>query len=200
MKIPNLDFKKINKLKEEALPLFKDEKTKKFTSLVFTLIALSFFGLIAINPTISTIAELNKELEDSQAVDAKLTQKINNITTLQQKYTALQNDLPLIFAAVPKESEVPLFAAQLQALAQNSNAQLVSLQTFEVDVKAKPPKNYLSFNFALVAEGSYNDLGKFLDNLISMQRVVSIDSMSLTKKTGGNTLQLTLKGKTIFSP
>ena len=58
-----------------ALELFKKDRTQKVTTLAMTLIALSFFGLFAINPTLSTISRLQKELEDAKFVDQHLKGK-----------------------------------------------------------------------------------------------------------------------------
>lgn len=203
MKIINKDSFKNTRLKYlQLLPDFKAEKAQKFTTLILTFFALSFFGLFAINPTISTIAELNKQLEDNKVIDEKLAQKISNITTLQQKYTALQPDLPIIFASFPKMPEIPLFVAQIQAVAANSNITLETLQTFPIDVNKNPvQRQFSSYSFALTADGNYNDLSNFLSGLSSMQRIVEVDIISLTRKSGvSNSLQLTLKGKTFFSP
>lgn len=203
MKIINKDSFKNTRIKYlQLLPDFKAEKTQKFTTLILTFFALSFFGLFAINPTLSTIAELNKQLEDNKIIDEKLAQKISNITTLQQKYVALQPDLPIIFASIPKSPEIPLFVAQIQATAVNSNTTLETLQTFPVDVNKNPAqRQFSSYSFALTADGNYNDLSNFLSGLSSMQRIVEIDIISLTRKSGvSNSLQLTLKGKTFFSP
>lgn len=193
-KKPKIDFK--------FLPDFKEERTQKFTTIILTLAALSFFGLFAINPTLSTIAQLNKQLNDSNFVKQKLEQKINNLTTLQQKYVALQSVLPTILASIPKDPQVPIFAAQVQAVAGSSNVTIDNLQTFEVEVgQNTKQKQYSSFAFALTVEGSYNNLSNFLSGLSNMQRIVGIDILSLTKKTGGGTgLQLTLKGQTFFNP
>ena len=80
-------FKKLQQKKYfQMLPDFKEERTRKFTTLVFTLLALSFFGLFAISPTLSTIANLNKQLSDNEFVDSQLQNKINNLYTLQQDY------------------------------------------------------------------------------------------------------------------
>lgn len=191
-------------LKNIALPFvpnFKDERTQKFTTIVLTVITLSFFGVFAINPTVSTILKLRKELEDNKFVDNQLTEKIQNISTLQKKYLTLQNDLPFVLSAVPKNSEVPLLAAQIQAIAKNSNVSIVDYQTFEVEIPQKANKQgYLSFSFALSAEGSYNDLHKFITSLSNMQRVVSFELLSLTKKTGSSFLQMAVKGRGFFSP
>lgn len=183
------------------LPSLKEEKTQKFSTIILTVIALSFFGIFAINPTLSTIAKLRKELDDNNFVDQKLQEKINNLSSLQKKYNSMQADLPLIFAAIPQNSDIPIFAAQIQAIAKNTNTGIDNFQTFEVEIqKTASPKNYSSFQFALSAEGTYNDLYKFLLSLSNMQRVVSIDLMSLTQKTNSNSLQLSIKGNAFFNP
>lgn len=198
MKIINKEI--LNKYLQ-FLPDFKKEKTQKLTTLILTFFALSFFGLFAINPTLSTIAELNKELEDNKFIDGNLSQKISNLTSLQQKYASLQPDLPIILTSIPKVPEVPLFAAQIQAASQNQNVSIETFQTLPVDISKNPTqRTYSSFSFALTADGSYNNLSNFLSELTNMQRIIQIDIVSLTKKSGvSSSLQLTLKGKTFFS-
>lgn len=181
------------------VPDFKEERTQKFTTIVLTVITLSFFGIFAINPTISTILRLQRELEDDKLVDAKLAEKIQNISTLQKKYASLQADLPIILSAIPQNAEVPLFAAQTQGVAKNSNVAIENFQTFEVETGKSATRKYASFSFALSVSGSYNDLYKFLTTLANMQRVVAIDLLSLTKKTGNSQLELAIKGKAFFS-
>lgn len=197
--IKNLPRERINKYLESID--FRQERTQKITTIVLTLAALSFFGLFAINPTLSTIVKLRKEISDNKFVDRQLQQKINNLSTLQDKYALLQTDMPLILSAVPIKPEVPLLVAQIQTAAKNSGVSIDSIQTFQVDLE-KPgvKKKFFSFSFALTIEGSYNDLIEFIETLTNMQRVVSLESASITRKTGpSNLLQLTLKGKAFFS-
>lgn len=195
---PNSFFKNIAKNKYfQLLPNIKEERLQRFTTLVLTLIALSFFGIFAISPTLSTIAELRKELEDNQFVDQQLQQKISNLTALQSQYANLQTDLPTILATIPTTPDVPLLAAQIQAVAPQGVA-IQNIQTFEVEIPKIKSQTYLSYSFSLTAEGSYSDVNKFLVSLSTMQRIVTIDILSLTKKSIGDTLVLTLKGKAYF--
>lgn len=200
MQIPNKNvFKNLSQNKYFEFVDFKAERTQKFITLVLTLIALSFFGIFAINPTLSTIAKLRKEIEDSSFVDQKLEQKINSLTSLQQKYTLLQDDLPIIFSAIPRSPEIPLLVAQVQAAGRNSNVIVDSVQTFQVELeKPKIEKKFSTFAFSLSADGSYENLLKFLTTLTNMQRVVSVDIISITRKTGDTNLQLTFRGKAYF--
>ena len=72
MKLPKNYFESlsITKYREylKLLPATKRENTKAITMLIFTFISLSVLGLFAINPTLSTIIELQKQYEESQFV------------------------------------------------------------------------------------------------------------------------------------
>lgn len=195
-------FKNLQKKKFfEMLPDFKEERMQKFTTLVFTVTALSFFGLFAISPTLSTIANLNKQLSDNKFVDQQLQDKINNLYLLQQKYGQLTPDLPYVLDSFPKNPQVPLLVAQLQSLAQSSNIAITNLQTFEVEVpnSSVSTKKYYAYSFSISAGGSYENLSKFVNSVVKMQRIVSINILTLSRNTGeGPPTQLNLKGTAYF--
>lgn len=195
-------FKNLQKKKFfEMMPDFKEERMQKFTTLVFTITALSFFGLFAINPTLSTIANLNKQLSDNKFVDQQLQDKINNLYLLQQKYSQIAPDLPYVLDSFPKNPQIPLLVAQVQSLAQSSNIAITSLQTFEVEVPntSNNAKKFYAFTFTLSANGSYADLSTFINSMIKMQRIVSINILSLTRNAGeGPPTQLNFKGTAYF--
>lgn len=179
------------------LPNFGNKNTKKFTTIILTLIAVSLFGLFAINPTLSTIAKLQKELEDNQFIDNSLRQKISNLSVLQQKYSALQNDLPIILNTIPQDSQVPLVMGEIQSLVKQSNIQLESLQNFQVELVKNNDFNnkYYSFEFSVSGFGSYDEISKFINSLASMQRLIDIKALSVNRQTDNNaSLRFTLRG------
>lgn len=185
----------------ELFPDFRKEKAQRSASLFLSLIALSFLGLFAINPTLSTIAKLKKELADNRFVDQKLQEKINNLSVLQQKYNLIQADVPVVLASVPQGPEVPLLLGQMQSIAKNSNITFDSLQSFQVEaVSSSTNQNkYSSFSFSASLQGSYNDVIKFLSSFVNMQRVISIDTLSINKKGDqAGTLQVDILGKAYF--
>jgi Tfp pilus assembly protein PilO len=202
--IPKNWLKNLQKNKYlQLLPDFKEEKARKFITLVLTFITLCFFGIFAIGPTFSTISKLQKELEDNKMVDDKLKQKINNLSILQGKYAELQGSLEDIYSAVPKGPEVAIFMGQLEQIAKINNVDLISVQTFEVQAVAKEnvSKRYSSFNFNLGVEGSYDNINNFLKTLAGMQRTVSLDSLSINNvydQQRGMILRLGIKGVTYF--
>ena len=198
----NKIFKNLKQSKYlELLPNLKEEKTQKFTSIVLTLIALSFFGIFAISPTISTIARLQKEVSDSNFTEEQLKQKITNLSTLGQEYQRIQQDIPYVLFAIPQDPQISTLIAQIQALSQQSNIQLNGLQTLQVEVATqnKTQKKYSAFSFSVSAEGQYENIISFIESLKNMQRITSLDTIALNKKTDQNkTIQLSIKGTAYF--
>lgn len=186
------------------MPDLKEERTRKFTTIVLTLVASIVLGLFAVGPTFSTIANLQKQIDDSTFVNQKLQQKINNLSILQQQYANVQNDLPVITDAIPTSAQIPLLVAQIQTIAKDANLTLDSFQTFEVDLSKATVtnKNYSSFNFGLSAEGNYQQITDFLDGLTNFQRIITITNISVSKANNANntsdTLQLTIQGTAFF--
>lgn len=185
------------------MPDLKQERTKKFTTIVLTLVASIVLGLLAINPTVSTIANLRKQIDDGMFVNQKLQQKINNLSTLQQKYANVQNDLSVITAAIPTSAQVPTLVADIQTVAKDADLKLDSFQTLEVNLSKATitDKNYSSFNFGLSAGGSYQQITNFLDNLTNFQRIITITNISISKPNNinsGGILQLSIQGTAFF--
>lgn len=186
------------------MPDLKQERTKKFTTIVLTLLASIILGLFAVSPTLSTIANLQKQINDNTFVDQKLQQKIDSLSILQQKYANVQNDLSVVTDAIPTSAQLPLLVAQIQTIAKNNNLKLNTFQTFEVDLSSKnlTNKNYSSFDFGLSAEGTYQQVTAFLDNLVNFQRIITITNISISKPNNtnntSNTLQLNIKGTAFF--
>jgi len=190
-------FKDIQKNKYfQLMPDLKEERVQKFTTLILTLVALSFFGLFAISPTLSTIARLQKELEDNKFIDQQLKTKINSLSTLQAKYLEIESDLPVIFSAVPKNPEAPLLTAQVHAVAKESGIEPASFQVYQVatDSKGTGPQEYTSFLFGISASGNFDSIKRFLSSIVNIDRVIAIDSLSISKVEGDN-LKLNFKGE-----
>lgn len=192
--------KNISKTKYfNILPDFKQKNTQKFYAVVLTLIALSFFGLFAINPTLSTIAKLNKQIEDNEFVYAQLEKKISDLNNLRVQYDAIANDLPFIIDALPKDPDFALLTAQIQSIGQASNVRIKKLQNFQVEIfkKDQESKKYYSYSFSILGSGAYEDIAKFIGLLSNMQRVVNIEVLNIDKPTTATSDSLNLDIKAV---
>jgi Tfp pilus assembly protein PilO len=196
---PDKILKELQKSKYLKLfPDFKAENTQKITYIALTLIALSLFGLFAINPTISTIVKLQKELKDNKLVDKSLQEKITNLDILQQKYSRIQGDLPQIYAAIPTNPNAALLMAEIQSIAESSGLTIASAQVFSVDSDSGK-KQYSVFNFSVAGTGNFENISNFIEKLSTMRRITNQNIISITKQSGkDSSLLLNIKGETYF--
>lgn len=170
------------------LPFLREEKTQKFMGIGLTIFALSFFGFFAINPTLSTIAKLRKEIKDNEFVNSQLEKKITDLNKLKILYSNLQNDLPIVFESLPKKADVPTLIAKIQSLALNNNLKITKIQNFDVEiVKSKKEKDaqYTSA-FSITGDGTYEGISQFVSNLTNMQRIISINTLSIKRSQENN--------------
>lgn len=191
-----LDKEKYNKY-IDLIPDFKKEKTQKFTTIVLTLIAIIILAIFAINPTLSTIANLNKQLEDAKYVTDRLNEKINDLSILQTKYNNLQADLQIIYEAIPQKSEVPKFTGQIRSVSDETGLSITNFQAS--DLNAMDKFSYYSFNIS--AKGDSDKITSFLSKLISMQRIVYISNINMSKSAETDaTIQFSLRGIAFYKP
>lgn len=190
---------KYDRYYKEILPYLKKEKNQQYFAVILTLGASIFFALFAINPTISTIAHLRREVLDSKSVEKKLSDKINNLSSLSQEYQNIQKDIPYILDAIPNKPESLILAAQIQSIAQSSAVTISDIEVSPMSLDVLESTNSSSLTFTLSANGSYEDIKKFVSSLIDMQRIVSVDAISVSKTDiADDKVDLNIKGSSYF--
>lgn len=198
------NFKDIIKTKYfPTLPYLNQERSQKFFGIVLTLFALSFFGFFAINPTISTILKLQKELSDNEFILSQLDSKIKNISKLREEYVSLQNNLPTVTDAIAMQPDVHLLFAQIQSIARESNVAIKKIQNFEVEVlknDKRKEKKYYAYSFSIAGNGSFENISNFISAITNMQRIVDIDVFVINNITGQNSqpLGFSIQGTAFF--
>lgn len=206
MKLPKTYFSNLSteKYREylKLLPNMKEENTKIITMLILTFAAMTFFGLFAINPTLTTIVELQKQLADSEYLKEQLTTKITNLSALQQQYTTISPELPVLFEAIPQDPLAPYFVGQVEAVAKIANLSIISIHVSEVqlttDTKAKPGIPLSSFTTTIEAQGTYEDILQFAEELTHMNRIVTIETFGISKDKETESLIVTLRTREYF--
>lgn len=191
-------FPQAEKYLSTFLPRLQEKRTQSYTTIVFSLVTLSFFGFFAISPTLSTIADLQKQISDQQFVDQQLKQKITNLSNLQITYHQIQNQLPILYSAIPQNPNVTTLVGQLQTLAQKDQVTLLSVQTLPVDV-SQTVTPYNSFAFTLNITGSYENMKTFLTDIAGFNRIITLEAIALTQNTHEtDAYSLSLRGDAYF--
>ncbi|MBP9716490.1 MAG: type 4a pilus biogenesis protein PilO [Candidatus Levybacteria bacterium] len=189
---------KYEKYYKDILPYLKKQKNQEYFMAILTLGATICFALFAINPTLSTIVKLRKEVEDSRIVHSALKNKVINLSNLITEYSVIQKDLPLVLDAIPEQPQAPTLIGQIQTIAQSSNVAIEKLDISEVGLTEEGASTSSKFSFELTGTSTYESLNAFISELILMQRIVSLETISLTKNADSETLQLDLKGSAYY--
>lgn len=159
-----------------------EKEIKTYATLILTLVAVSFFGIFAITPTLSTIFQLRKNLNDSKFLDTQLQTKITNLSKLQESYQSVGQDLPVIYAAIPQTPTTTKLTGQIRQLALDAGVNLFDISTQSVYIaKSGSAKSVLQpFIINLTARGDEEDLQKFAGMLINFDRIVTINFLTIT--------------------
>src|SRR3989344_478177 len=101
---------------QKIAPLFKEKRIQAYTMITLSLFTISFFGSLAIRPTLGTIITLQKQIQDRTIVNQKLEEKINALIQAQTSYQAIEADLPTIYGLLPEKPDVTSLLLKIEAL------------------------------------------------------------------------------------
>lgn len=180
---------------EQVFPYLREKRTRSFVMLSLTLLAIAIFGIFAISPTLATITELQRQLQDAKFAYQQLQNKIQNLSLLGQAYSLMDNDLPIINAALPSAPQATELVGSINALIQENN---VALGTIHISpfvlANSQPDKTPLSFFiFSLDVSGTTTNVLAFASSFSHFDRVITIDTLELKQLI--NNSDLTVTGK-----
>lgn len=176
--------------------IVKRPKANAYTTAIFSFLAVSLFGWYAVRPTLQTILTLRREIADNTKISARMEDKITKLIEVQASYQSVQDDLPLLDQAVPSIPDAIGVVSQLKNLAQVNSASVSSITVSSVPIIGKPSestesgvqqdaqsKKILNVPIAMIITGSYPALRSFVDGLITLRRIVTIDTITLNLDT-----------------
>lgn len=183
-------------------PIGKLPIVKNYGSAIFTLITMSIMILFAIKPTVETIIVLQKKLADEEEVLQKVTQKANNLAQGKKNYDNLSQDIKdKISAAVTETVSLKSLMLSLEQAAKVHQASISALQVqpLTIDAKTDNQLGTLSeISFTFNTEGDYKNLIGLLQDLKRSSRLISIDSLSMSKTEETKTLIMSLSGRAYY--
>lgn len=182
-------------------PSFRVEQAKKFlftfyekpiaqvsTELFFTIGATIFFAIFAIRPTILTMTNLVKEIQDKKEAEAALDQKISALFTVQTEYFALEQFYPLLDQTVLTNYDVEKVIATIERQASDEQLNISGIQvntiplpeTEEIEFNRKEEQ---PFNVTVTVNGEFEQIKTFLLELTKKRPLLRIDSVDLSGPT-----------------
>lgn len=197
---------------QNVVPFIKSKHATAYSMIILSLLTISFFGMFAIRPTIKTITELQRQIEDSKQLDELLQNKINQVVNAQDEYQLIQDFVPAINQALPNNPRLASVLGDIESLASEYGATVSAIQVqaitytpiSESDIQeevivsenAKPA----SIDMAIQLDGSYPELSAFLERLLTMRRTVTAQNLELSPDSDNATLGLVLRLNGYYLP
>lgn len=170
-------------------------------ALVFSIVCVGFFGAFAIRPTLQTMAELIKQIDEKKDIDQKLTQKIAALTTAQRELSQKQSQFALLDIAIPASPQFTQLLTVVEKVAVEQGVVFTSASIQKVPVEREQPLlpnqkqtnvNLESLPFTLTFTGSYEQLTGMLRELGNLQRILVVDRYDIIPTSEGSSDVLTM--------
>lgn len=174
---------------------YQNPIAKVSIELVLTVGLVLFLGVFAIRPTLITMSDLIKEIDDKTALDRQLGQKIAALSTAQSEYLSIENRLGVLEEAIPNNPDVVQDLKLIEKMASDASIVVtnISIEELPKEVLGELPFEKLKRS-SVVARisvvGDYPTIRQFAENLYASRRVFVIDTISFSLDEDRNTTQL----------
>lgn len=163
---------------------YKNPVARVSLELVFSILAVIFFAIFAIKPTLQTMSELVKEIDDKKALDNQLAQKIASLNTAQAQYQKFSSQFYLLDQAIPKTAMLVESLKIVEKLASSNNlvVQGITISSVPEEIieasAEKSKRETLTFNVDVA--GDYLNIRQFADDIMTSRRMMIIDQVNFS--------------------
>lgn len=176
----------------KASQMYKSHKDKeevwRYGELMITLLAIAFFIVFAIRPTVKAISTLLSEIENKQELSQKMGKKINQIIAAQTNFASIQEEIAYLDEAYPQFPQLAIGGAQLVGLSLEKGLMIDSITFSEVEFlsikstiqTASKDQTTMGINYSASFFGDYNAVKSYLDDILKMRRVFIVDGYSIS--------------------
>jgi hypothetical protein len=192
---------------------------KAYLEILLSLGTVTIFSIFALKPTILTIAELLKQIEEKKATVIQMDEKIKNISLAQTLFDKQRINIQLLQqTAIPKSSNADVFARQIEGLSVRHSVNLNNISLGKVsivgpqtqssqsaiEIGLKPlPNDSGQMSYLIVLEtsiGNYQGLANYLSDFENLRTPPKIDRIefAIIEKTGGEepeNMTITIAGR-----
>lgn len=191
---------------QASLQAFYDKPVLRVTfELILSIFVVAVFALFALRPTLITMSELLKEIEEKQQFNKELQQKMASLSTAQNEWTAFQDEiekLQLAFFHDPSLEDVLLY---LEYLARQESVVVTGMTAPEIAVRATDadfntnavgtdplflaangsattdftPEKLTPYETSFQVLGTFEGIMEFLQKVESRQPLMSIEALQI---------------------
>lgn len=190
---------------QNIVPFMKSKYATAYSMIILSLFTISFFGMFAIKPTLTTITELRRQIDDSKQLDGALQNKINQVIAAQEEYQLIKDFVPAINSALPNRPELASVLSDVENLAADYDATISAIQVNSITYIPQSSQSAtlnktvaedeqpILIDMTIKLDGTYKQISAFLQKLLTMRRTVTAQTMELSPDSEQASLNLVLK-------
>jgi len=165
-------------------------------TLVLSLFVMAIFIVFALRPTITSIVTLRKTITESKKTLGQLETKVKSLQLAANQLETIKSSLPALNTSIPNiGAQYTPLTRDIENLAINTGAQIESetlgptLLFSRILTPFAPNKkqSVVLLPFSLRVVGDYPEVNAFLSQLLSMERIISLDSITITREASSKT-------------
>jgi len=176
----------------ELQQFYQKPIAKVSAELFGTLIVIIVLAFFAIRPTLLTMSQLLKDIDDRKKTSEDLSKKIATISTLSAEYPAVKNEVALLETIIPNTPDFDGFMRRLEKIAANNTLIIESIQATQlpkettindgINTGENTAPQMTSFVISINFKGEYAKVRNTLNDLVMMDRYVTLDSLTLNAR------------------
>lgn len=145
--------------------------------------AILFFAVFAIRPTLLTMSDLLKEIEDKRTLDKQLVQKIAALSTAQSLYLNSQEKLYVLDEAIPTNPDLLYSLKIIEKIASDEGLVINQLGVTEIPDEKETDLTFAQLKrqnlpITITVNGDYSSIRNFVERLMESRRTFLVESVS----------------------
>lgn len=170
---------------------YRQPVTQVTLAVVLSLFVMTIFIVFALGPTLEAITTLQRTIAGSRTTLQQLDLKVNNLQKASTQLGAIKANLTDLNNGIPNHgAESGTFASEVEQLAAGAGVTIESGSTGATLLYSNilavftPDKSQsvVPLPYTLRVIGTYPATYTFLSQLMTLQRIVSVDSVTITKQ------------------
>lgn len=182
----------------------KKAEAKMFIEILLSATISAIFIFLALRPTVLTILELVKTIQEKEKTIKVMEQKIQNLNIAQKIYEDNSVGISLIKASIPNTPEPEILSRQIQGLAEQNSVELSSLAIENIPLvgaeEVKTDKNLTSLpsgsnpiTFSVnIKSANFPLISNILSQLENLRVPIKLDTFTITSTQSEDVINLTL--------
>lgn len=178
-------------IRRELEKFYEQPVARVSFELVMSIVAVMFFAVFALRPTLNTMSSLLNEIEEKEEVDAALTRKISALATAQNEYLTFGDRFGILEEAIHTNMSLEVALIYMEYLVSRENLSLAGLQIREFPLVLTAPtepgqelrlrnREIQPYAFQVSFRGDYANVIRFFQAIESVKPLFSVQEFAFT--------------------